>query len=208
MTVSSSSTELSADSDPDSDSNSDAALSAGLSTEDVYQVLSNRRRRYAIHYLKQVDDQVDVSTLAEQVAAWENDKPISELDSQERKRVYISLYQSHLPTLQKRGLVAYDEDRGTVELTEPIANADVYLEVVAGQNVPWSYFYLGLSIVSALLLALAYYEVGVLGNVSPFAVGGAIALLFAISAVFQTIQTGRMQLGDEGPPPEIRAENE
>lgn len=208
MTVSSSSTELSADSDPDSDSNSDAALSAGLSTEDVYQVLSNRRRRYAIHYLKQVDDQVDVSTLAEQVAAWENDKPISELDSQERKRVYISLYQSHLPTLQKRGLVAYDEDRGTVELTEPIANADVYLEVVAGQNVPWSYFYLGLSLVSALLLALAYYEVGVLGNVSPFAVGGAIALLFAISAVFQTIQTGRMQLGDEGPPPEIRAENE
>jgi hypothetical protein len=176
-----------------------------LSTEDVYEVLSNRRRRYAIHYLKQADDQVDVSTLAEQVAAWENEKPSEELDSQERKRVYISLYQSHLPTLEKRGLVDYDDDRGIVELTDSIASADVYLEVVAGQNVPWSYFYLGLSLVSGLLVALTYYEIGVLENVAPIAIGGVITALFAISAVFQTLQTGRMQLGDEGPPPEIRA---
>lgn len=177
-----------------------------LSTEDVYEVLSNRRRRYTIHYLKQTDDPVDVSTLAEQVAAWENDKAVAELDSQERKRVYISLYQSHLPTLEKRGLVSYDDDRGVVELTDPINNAAIYLEVVAGENVPWSYFYIGLSLVSGLLLLLTYYEVGVLENVSAFAVGGVITLLFAISAVFQTIQTGRMQLGDEGPPPEIRAQ--
>lgn len=184
------------------------ATSTGLSTEDVYEVLSNRRRRYAIHYLKQTGDAVDVSTLAEQVAAWENGKSIAELDSQERKRVYISLYQSHLPTLEKRGLVTYDSDRGIVELTEPIANAKIYLEVVAGQNVPWSYFYLGLSLVSGLLLALAYYEIGVLENVSAFVVAGVITLLFAISAAFQTVQTGRMQLGDEGPPPEIRAESD
>jgi hypothetical protein len=184
-------------------------IASDLSTEDVYEVLSNRRRRYAIHYLKQADDPVDVSTLAEQVAAWENKKSSEELDSQERKRVYISLYQSHLPTLEKRGLVDYDDDRGIVELTDSIASADVYLEVVAGQNVPWSYFYLGLSLVSGLLVALTYYEIGILENVAPIAIGGVITALFAISAVFQTLQTGRMQLGDEGPPPEIRtAESE
>ena len=179
-----------------------------FSTGDIYEVLSNRRRRYAIHHLKQTDGPVDVSTLAEQVAAWENDKPVAELDSQERKRVYISLYQSHLPTLEKRGLVAYDDDRGIVELTDSIANAEVYLEVVAGENVPWSYFYLGLSLVSGLLIALTYLEVGVLESVSQVAIAGVITLLFAVSAVFQTVQTGRMQLGDEGPPPEIRAEQE
>jgi hypothetical protein len=187
----------------------DPKVSTDISTEDIYEVLSNRRRRYAIHYLKQADGEVDVSTLAEQVAAWENEKSSEELDSQERKRVYISLYQSHLPTLEKRGLVEYDNDRGIVELTDSIANAEIYLEVVAGQNVPWSYFYLGLSLVSGLLVALTYYEIGVLENVSPIAIGGVITLLFAISAVFQTLQTGRMQLGDEGPPPEIRtAESE
>lgn len=178
-------------------------ISAELSTEDVYDVLSNRRRRYAIHYLKQVDGQVDVSTLAEQVAAWENNKPIEGLTSQERKRVYISLYQSHLPTLEKRGLVVYDEDRGTVELTDTIANANVYLEVVAGRNVPWSLFYLGLSLISGILLVLLHYEVGVLADVSTIAVGAVVTLLFGVSAVIQTIQTGRMKLGDEGPPPEI-----
>ena len=179
-----------------------------FSTGDIYEVLSNRRRRYAIHHLKQTDGPVDVSTLAEQVAAWENDKPVAELDSQERKRVYISLYQSHLPTLEKRGLVAYDDDRGIVELTDSIANAEVYLEVVAGENVPWSYFYLGLSLVSGLLIALTYLEVGILESVPQIAIAGVITLLFAVSAVFQTVQTGRMQLGDEGPPPEIRAEQE
>ena len=190
------------------DSTSSEETPTGFSTGDVYEVLSNRRRRYAIHHLKQTDSPVDVSTLAEQVAAWENDKPVAELDSQERKRVYISLYQSHLPTLEKRGLVAYDDDRGIVELTDSIANAEVYLEVVAGENVPWSYFYLGLSLVSGLLIALTYLEVGILESVSQIAIAGVITLLFAVSAVFQTVQTGRMQLGDEGPPPEIRAEQE
>jgi hypothetical protein len=190
------------------DSQSARDTSPRLSTEDVYEVLSNRRRRYAIHHLKQTDSPVDVSTLAEQVAAWENGKPVAELDSQERKRVYISLYQSHLPTLEKRGLVAYDDDRGIVELTDSIANAEVYLEVVAGENVPWSYFYLGLSLVSGLLIALTYLEVGILESVPQIAIAGVITLLFAVSAVFQTVQTGRMQLGDEGPPPEIRAEQE
>jgi hypothetical protein len=194
------------DDDTDDDSDADANVSAALSTEDVYEVLSNRRRRYAIHHLKQSDDPIDVSTLAEQVAAWENDKSPDELDSQERKRVYISLYQSHLPTLEKRGLVDYDDERGIVKLTDSIANAQIYLEVVPGENVPWSYFYLGVSLVSALLVGLRYLEVGVLENVSPLAVAVVITLLFGGSAVLQTIQTGRMKLGDEGPPPELRGE--
>jgi hypothetical protein len=191
-----------------SDPEIDVSAPTDLSTEDIYDVLSNRRRRYAIHYLKQVGAPVDVSTLAEQVAAWENDKAIEELASQERKRVYISLYQSHLPTLEKRELVVYDADRKVVELAGPIANAEIYLEVVADRNVPWSYFYLGLSIISGLLVALTYYEVGVLRDVSAAVVGGVITLLFATSAVFQTIQTGRMQLGDDGPPPELRTDRE
>lgn len=181
--------------------------SAGLSTEDIYDVLSNRRRRYAIHYLKQAGEPVDISTLAERVAAWENDKSPGELDSKERKRVYISLYQSHLPTLAERGVITYDSDRGIVELADPLANADIYLEIVAGESISWSYFYLGLSLVSGLLVGLTYYEVGVLEDVSPVAIGGVITLLFATSAVFQTLRTGRMHLGDEGPPPGIRTEN-
>lgn len=175
-----------------------------LSTEDVYDILSNRRRRYAIHYLKQHEGSVDVSTLAEQIAAWENDKTPAELDSQERKRVYISLYQSHLPTLEKRGLVSYDADRGMVTLADPVVNADIYLEVVAGRNIPWSYFYLGLSLVSGALVAMTYYEIGVLKETSAAAIGGIITLMFAASAIIQARSTGRMQLGDAGPPPELQ----
>ena len=62
----------------------------GPSGERLYGLLADRRRRYALHYLRQRGEPVTLRELAEQVAAWENAKPIEALDSQERKRVYIA----------------------------------------------------------------------------------------------------------------------
>ncbi len=175
-----------------------------ITSADVYDLLANKRRRYAIHYLKQVDGPVSARELAEQVAAWENDKPIDRLDSQERKRVYISLYQSHLSTLDEAGLVHYDEDTKEVELTDATADADVYIELVPSGDIPWSYFYLGLSVAAAALLALVWAEVGVLRDAPMLPVAAAIVALYGVTAVAHTISRGRAKLGDEGPPPELR----
>ena len=59
-----------------------------LSNGEIFDLLSNHRRRYTIHYCKQIETPVSLSDLAEQVAAWELEKDISELSSSERKRVY------------------------------------------------------------------------------------------------------------------------
>ncbi|WP_096390882.1 DUF7344 domain-containing protein [Halopenitus persicus] len=176
-----------------------------LTQDDVYDILSNKRRRYAIHYLKQVDDRVAVRDLAEQVAAWENDKPIDDLTSQERKRVYISLYQGHLSSMDDRGLVDYDEDRGTVVLCDAVRNADVYLEVVDPRDIPWGQFYLGLSAANALLIGLTWLEVGLFAEVGALTIAVVVLTTFAISAIVQTLRDGRIRLGDEGPPPELRS---
>lgn len=53
--------------------------------------------------------------LAERIAAEEADTTPDRLDSTDRKRVYISLYQSHLPALADAGVVSYDRNRGDVE---------------------------------------------------------------------------------------------
>jgi predicted transcriptional regulator len=189
--------------DTQTDDIAESVSSDSFSSSDIYDVLSDRRRRYAVHYLKQVDGPVGVRELAEQVAAWENDKSVEELDSQERKRVYISLYQSHLSTLDQRGVVDYDEDAGTVELLDGLAEADVYLEVVSHRDIPWSYFYLGLTAAAGLLLAMTWLEVGILRDISVFVVAGVIVLGYGVTAVVQTVQRGRMKLGDDGPPPEL-----
>jgi len=174
-----------------------------FSTSEAYDILSDRRRRYAVHYLKQVGEPVSVRELAEQVAAWENRKTVEELDSQERKRVYISLTQSHLSTMEEAGIIDHDETSKTVELTDSVEQADIYLEIVSERDIPWSYFNLGLSVAFGALLVVHWLEFGALARISTYVVATAIVVSFAFTALLEAFERGRAKLGDEGPPPEV-----
>lgn len=183
--------------------NADGADADGPSSESIYGLLADRRRRYALHYLKQRDEPVSIRELAEQVAAWENGKPVDALRSQERKRVYIALYQSHLPSMDREGVIEYDADRGVAELAPAFADIDIYLEVVPRDDVPWSVYYLGLAVANALLLGLAWFEVTPFDMLPDLAWGAVALLTFGGSAVAQTLLSRRMRFGDDGPPPEL-----
>ena len=176
-----------------------------LSNEEAYDQLANHRRRYALHYLKQAEGPVDIGDLAEQVAAWENATDAANLDAQERKRVYIALYQSHLPSMDDAGLVTYEDD-GTVELTDTVADADIYMQVIAGDDIPWDLYYLGLSAANGLLLVLAWLGVRPFTRVPGLGWGVVVLLSFALSAFVQLAYRRRMRLGDEGPPPGLPSE--
>lgn len=85
---------------------------------EVLTILLSDRRRWAIQFLadQPPTDPVTVSDLAEAVGAKENDCSISELPSKQRERVYISLCQQHLVSLEDT-VLAYDEDRKVVTPT-------------------------------------------------------------------------------------------
>ena len=175
-----------------------------VSSDVVYSLLADKRRRYTLHYLKQQQEPVPVRDVAEQVAAWENSKGLDEITSQERKRVYIALYQSHLPTLDKEGVMEYDSDRGVVSLSPSMADREIYLEVVPKGSVPWSIFYVGLVVADLLVLLLAWLDVYPFDLLPDIAWAGVILVTFAATAIAQTYQFRRMRFGDEGPPPELR----
>lgn len=82
--------------------------------DELFGVLGNERRRYVLEYLSRVEGATTLNDLADHIAAWEYDKTVAAVDSQERKRVYVSLYQCHLPKMDEADALAYDEDRGTV----------------------------------------------------------------------------------------------
>lgn len=92
-----------------------------------YELLKNRRRRRVLEYLEDEADSTTLGTLAEHLAAEENDKPVAALTSSERKRVYICLYQCHLPKLDDAGVVEFDNDRGTVERSDRASELSSYL---------------------------------------------------------------------------------
>lgn len=101
---------------------------AELSLDDIYHLLQTKRRRDVLRYLHDEGGRVRLRDLAEQVAAWEQETAVENLSSDERQRVYISLYQSHLPKLDNHGIVTYDKDRGWVEPTPLVARLRPYLE--------------------------------------------------------------------------------
>jgi hypothetical protein len=174
-----------------------------LARDDVYEILSNQRRRFAIHYLQRNGPRAALGTVAEHVAAWENGIDVAAVGSDARKNVYTSLQQFHLPKMEKKDLVVFDRRAGEIELTEAAADVDLYLEVVAGHDVPWSLYYAGVGgLTGGVILghALGLSPLSRLGDVD-LAVFTVIAI--GTMALIHTYYARGMRLGTDGPPPEV-----
>jgi len=92
--------------------------SVPLDVEQAIKAIQTSRRRHVIAIMDDVESPHSASDLAEAIAAIELDKDIPELDSQERKTIYISLIQRHLDTLDELGAIVYDERSKEVYATE------------------------------------------------------------------------------------------
>lgn len=86
---------------------------AELDRDRVFSLLKNPRRRAVLRQLGETPT-ATLGDLADRIAADENDTTPEQLSSSERKRVYISLYQNHLPKLAEFDVIDYDQSRGDV----------------------------------------------------------------------------------------------
>jgi len=102
---------------------------AELTKGEIFDLLKNRRRRMVIRYLRKHDGDAVLNDLAEHIAAEENDITVRQLSSDQRKRVYIGLYQCHLPKMDSLGVIDYDKNRGTIELQASVTQLLEYMEL-------------------------------------------------------------------------------
>jgi predicted house-cleaning noncanonical NTP pyrophosphatase (MazG superfamily) len=174
-----------------------------LTRDEIFEMLSNRRRRFVIQYLKNEEEAGTLSDIAEHVAAWENDSTVTDISASERKTVYSSLQQFHLPKMDETGVVEFDRRAGVVELTDTASELDIYLEVVDRYDIPWSFYYMGISAIGAILVGLASL------GVQPFAAipmaGWAVFLLgtFGVSSVSHFLLSRGMRLESADTPAEV-----
>jgi hypothetical protein len=89
-----------------------------ISKSHLFELLSADRRQEVLRYLDANGGTADLGELAEHIASLECECTVNELSSQQRKRVYVGLYQCHLPKMAEAGVINYDQDRGDVELNE------------------------------------------------------------------------------------------
>lgn len=126
----------------------------------LYDILRNERRRLTLYYLLNVHDHRAVlGSLATQVAAWENDIPVSAVTSKLRKRTYNTLQQTHLPKMDEADIIDYNRQRGTVTLTANPSQLELFLNVLPKTGSTWTKSFLLSGFVLWLLIAANWLAV-------------------------------------------------
>jgi len=174
-----------------------------LSRDEAFEMLSNRRRRYILHYLQDTEAAVTLSELAEQVAAWENETDTASISASERKTVYTSLQQFHLPKMDDADVVEFDRRAGDVRIADAAEELDIYLEVVDEDDIPWSLYYIGFSAIGTVLVTLSAAGVGPVATLTYAGLAGFLPAALFVSSLSHYALTRRNRLGSGESPPEV-----
>lgn len=133
-----------------------------LSQDTLFSLLSNPRRRFVLQYLNRVDAPVTLRDLSVEAAAWENETDAENLTDQQRKRVQVSLYQTHIPALEEAGIIEYDSDSGEITLTDRADDLNVYLHGdIEEEPRRWEVYYLGLAVTGVVVYAASTLIAGI-----------------------------------------------
>ncbi|RQG98104.1 DUF7344 domain-containing protein [Natrarchaeobius chitinivorans] len=169
---------------------------------EIFEVLRNQRRRYVLHYLKQDDRPVELGDLAQQVAAWEYETTLEDVTPEQRKRVYTTLQQTHLPKMDEVGILTFDSD-GVIEATDRTRDISVYLEIVPGHEFAWRELYLSLGAIGCALVAALWLEIYPLTVLSDLTWTAIFAVTITATAAAHIYHERHMRLGHGEQPPEL-----
>jgi hypothetical protein len=96
--------------------------------DELFDVLADERRRYALYYLDRQGQSMGLAELADGVARLElgiddwdpAQRPVSDV-----RHIYLELYHVHVPKMEAAGIVKYDGDSGTVQMHPALEDLDL-----------------------------------------------------------------------------------
>lgn len=174
---------------PDSSRGADGGTQSDLTEEELFGVLSNRRRYTVLAYLTTADGPADFNTLVGVVAAEEFGAPVEELSRKQERRVYVALHQNHLPHLEDQGLIEWERNQGTVWLRSPRLLRNYLGPETFGRDTSYR-FPMAASVSALVVVALATLS-GTLATVPVSVVLGLLAVvLFVVSVSTYAAERG------------------
>jgi hypothetical protein len=120
--------------------------SKDIAAEAMFEILSNNRRRRVLSHLRNNGKTSDIRALSKHLAALENNVSPNEVTSKQRMRTYTALRQSHLPKMDRTGVVNFDENSGNVTLSSA-CELEKYLDENVEDELKWIQFYLGVGLI-------------------------------------------------------------
>ncbi len=155
---------------------------------EVYQVLSNSRRREALTELWGHAEPMSLRELSEAIAAAEAGyhpapRPL-------RKSVTNTLHQTHLPKMHELELVEYDPDRKTVSACPGARQVRQYMDVTTGIGMSWGEYYRALGILGLFFTITSLALFPEIAGINPLVPATLFLCVFALSTVYQLLASG------------------
>lgn len=99
-----------------------------LEENDVYRILSARRRRLVVLRLAALEaEELTLEELAREIASRETGAGGLEIPPDAYEAAYVTLYQSHVPVLDEHNIIEWDTDR---DVLRPKPPASALAEVI------------------------------------------------------------------------------
>ena len=150
-----------------------------MEAAEVHEILRNDRRRATIEVLRDKVGAVSLRNLSETIA--EQETNTSPPPRNARESVYNSLHQTHLPKLDRKGVIEYDENRKMVSLGEDARDVYVHMDITTRWGITWADYYRGLGVFALFLVVVGSAGVPVVEAVEPLLVATVFLALFALS---------------------------
>jgi hypothetical protein len=161
---------------------------APLPLDQIFEILKNRRRRDVLKYLKETEQRVSLGEMAEHVAALENDTTVKQISSSQRKRVYVGLYQCHLPKMDDLDIVDFNKNRGIIELGENASQLDPYLEIDQQTDHKWYQYYGAIAALGVVLLLTSFAGAASFG-LTPTVILTGLVVAFSACSLYHGYET-------------------
>jgi hypothetical protein len=166
-----------------------------LSKDNLFKLLSNRRRRLAVQFLRdQPNGSLPIRELSDLIAAAENEIPVEEVTYKQRKRVHISLYQTHLSALHSNGIVDYDSRSGNVKLMPTSREFSQHIDMMAADELGWGEIWLALSAVCLAFGVATWTELLPYFGTRPEIAILVLSLVVCVTAVWFYLSSIQIQL--------------
>jgi len=114
---------------------------------DYLQLIQNFRRRAFIKILKDLGGEAHIREVVRRIAKFEG----KENDRKVIKSIHVSLLQTHIPRLERAGIISYHS--GVIKLIELPLELEYYIEIVERGDIPWCIYYLVFSF-AALIVSI------------------------------------------------------
>lgn len=154
-----------------------------LSEADIHDILRNDRRRNVIKRLQEHGREISLRELSVHIAEIEAGE--SPPPSDVRNSVYVSLHQTHLPKLDKEGIVEYDNDQKTIVLQESARQVSLYMEVITQYGITWATYYRALGVLALFSVVLVSTDLPLVSVIDPPLCAAFFMLVIVVSTLYQ-----------------------